>query len=151
MDLVPTPELLRAAVSDARVTQLVANGLGVYMITRMKTISEAGVTVASAKGSGWVTELRVGNPNEQEGVVFALEVKEVKVEGDEVVLKELDTGKEALQGRLVKEFGEEAFTVREGVDEVSGEPCLTVTSNPIFVDLLTSGTAKVGGEHGIWY
>ena len=95
---------------------------------------------------------RVGNSSsETEGVIFALEVKQVVKRGDGAVLTELETEKESLQGRLVKEFGADAFKVGEGVDKVGGQECLAVQASPIFVDVLTAGTVKVGGEHGIWY
>ncbi|KAK5661149.1 hypothetical protein OQA88_11040 [Cercophora sp. LCS_1] len=152
--LTPTAELLSAAVSDTRVAQLFAAGLGVYMITGIKTITGASVKVASSKGGKWTADLGVASGKDDEGTIFALEVKQLVKQGDDytsVVLTDLETDKDGLQGRLLREFGADAFKVGEGVDEVDGETCLVVQSNPIFVDVLTAGTVKVGGEHGIWY
>lgn len=161
VQLNPPPELLRTAVAEGPVAQLFANGMGVYMVTGLKTVSGAGVKVASAKGRGWVVELgvestREGQGEDEEGnAVFALQIAEVKLqEGREVVLEELDVDAGVLQAKLDKEFGDGAFKVIEGLDEASTnaeEVCLVVTSSPTCVDLLTAGTVKVGGEHGIWY
>ncbi|KAK0721135.1 hypothetical protein B0H67DRAFT_213059 [Lasiosphaeris hirsuta] len=161
IEFTPSPELLRGVAANELVAQLFANGLGVYMITGVKIISGAGVGVASAKGSGWAVELSVGNTqdgpggDEKGGVIFALQVAEVKVqEGGEVVLRELDAEAGVLQGKLDGEFGEGTYKVFKGFDEAggdTGEACLIVTSSPTCVDLFTAGTVKVGGEHGIWH
>ncbi|KAK3348818.1 hypothetical protein B0T25DRAFT_519188 [Lasiosphaeria hispida] len=169
-------DLLRAAVTDARIATLFANNVGVYLVTGIKSVAGAGVSVASGKGRRWAVSLGVGlrdseggeggaegkgkgrkpeGEGEREGgVVYAVEVKEVKVqEGGEVMLRELDVGQEKLQGRLDGEFGEGAFRVVEGVDESAegGEPVQIVTANLTHVDLLTASTVKVGGLHGIWH
>ena len=169
----PNQEFLRAAATDARVATLFANTVGAYLVTGVRSVRGAGVSVRSGKGRGWVVELGVGlregaeveegkgeskgKSAEGEGsgeVVFAVEVKQVKVrEGGEVVLEELDGGGEKLQARLDGEFGEGTFRVFEGVDEAAegGERVQIVTASPTYVDMLTASTVKVGGEHGIWH
>lgn len=158
LDLVPSLELLREAVADRTVAQLFANNLGVYLVTAVKTISGARVRVASAKGKGWTVELGIETGQEsregdgQGDVTFALQIAEVKLkEGEGVALQGLETEMGALQQRLDREFDSGTFKVAEGIDEAAEEPCLIVTSSPTLVDPYTAGTAKVGGEHGIWY
>lgn len=161
-EIEPSQELLRAAVAEPRVKELLASGVGVYMITGFRSISGAGVKVASTKGKGWTVELGVGSTKDPaEDVtnsqrIFALQVAEVKVkEGGEVALSQSSSEASVLQKTLDGNFGEGTFRVTEGFDEVESrdneQGCLIVTPSPIFVDPLTAGTRKVGGEHGIWY
>ncbi|KAK4443415.1 hypothetical protein QBC34DRAFT_211135 [Podospora aff. communis PSN243] len=146
----PSQELLSAAAADAKVATLFANKVGVYLIVGVKTVRGAGVTVASSKGRGWDVNLEISAGGE-EGVVVAVEVVEVKRDGEEVVVRELDAGEERLQARLDGEFGAGTFRVVKGVEEEGGEEVQIVTASGTYVDLLTASTAKVGGEHGIWY
>ncbi|KAK0646999.1 hypothetical protein B0T16DRAFT_414557 [Cercophora newfieldiana] len=151
VEITPSPELLRAAAADARVATLFANNVGVYLVTGIKTVSGAGVTVGSAKGRAWEVKLEVGRKDggeEEEGkdVVFAVRVVELRLPREE-------GGEVELQGRLDGEFGEGTFKVARGVDESveGGEGVLVVTASATYVDLLTASTVKVGGEHGIWH
>ncbi|KAK0623831.1 hypothetical protein B0T14DRAFT_517111 [Immersiella caudata] len=144
-------ELLKNATGDVKVSTLFKNNVGVYLITGIKTVTGAAVTVASSKGREW--DVNLGISTGGEGVIFAVEVVEVRVEGEEVIVKELGVGEGALQTRLDGEFGEGMFRVVKGVDEgvEGGEGVQIVTASGTYVDLLTASTAKVGGEHGIWY
>jgi len=158
LDLATSLGFSREAVAEGPVAQLFANNLGVYVVTGVKTISGARVRVASTKGKNWTVELGIeiaqGNQegDDQGDVIFALEVAEIKLQEEGgVVLQDLETELGALQQRLDREFDSGTFKVAEGFDETTQEPCLVVTSSPTLVDPYTAGTAKVGGEHGIWY
>lgn len=150
---VPSIEVLKGAVGDSKVKVLFANQVGVYIVTGVKTVGGAGVSIPSHKGGRWTVNLSIAAPEGEEGreIIFAVEVKEVKVgEGDAVELGKLEEGEGELQARLDREFGEGTFKVVKGVDEMGKEEVQIVTASPTYVDLLTAGTAKVGGLHGIW-
>lgn len=124
---------------------LAAGGGRVFMVTAVKSVKGAGVVLGSGMGGGWRVRLGVEEEDgqgEAEGVVFAFEVEEV---GGRGLLGE----EEGLEGRLEGVFGEGAFEVLEGVDEGEGEGegvCRIVVARRGCVDLLTAGSARIGGK-----
>lgn len=140
----PTDEVKSEALAPGgRVAAYLAAGGGrVFMVTAVKSVKGAGVVLGSGMGGGWRVRLGVEEEEdgEGEGVVFAFEVEEV---GGGGLLGE----EEGLEGRLEGVFGEGVFEVLEGVDESEGgEGCRIVVARRGCVDLLTAGSARIGGK-----
>ncbi|KAK1832216.1 hypothetical protein QBC39DRAFT_348943 [Podospora conica] len=146
----PSVELKeRALAPEGRVAQYLRAGDGpsrVFMVTGVKTVTGASVTTASGKGTAWRVVLSVGVEggvvDEEAPVVFAFELEELTLDGEEKVLGEGGMVKE----RLDEVFGEDVLTVLEGVDEAEGVACTIVASSPTCVDLLTASSARIGRD-----
>lgn len=142
----PTEEVKGEALAPGgRVAAYLGAGGGrVFMVVGVKSVKGAGVVMGSGRGGGWRVTLGVGveeGAGEGEGVVYAFEVEELGG-GDGV----LGDG-EGLEERLGGVFGEGVFEVLEGVDESEGEGgCRIVVARRGCVDLLTAGSARIGGK-----
>ena len=158
----PSAELKRRALAPGgRVAQYLQAGESpsrVFMITGVKTVTGAGVTTASAKGMTWRVSLSVGAQGAAaEGdssvpVVYALELEELALPVDGApstgaVLDGVQNSKD-LKQRLDGVFGDDIFTVLEGVDEAESavSSCRIVASSPTCVDLLTASSARIGRD-----
>lgn len=140
----PTEEVKAEALAPGgRVAAYLGAGGGrVFMVTAVKSVKGAGVVMGSGKGGGWRVRLGVEEEDgEGEGVVYAFEIEDLG--GGEV----LGDG-EGLEGRLEGVFGEGVFEVLEGVDEGDGDGacCRIVVARRGCVDLLTAGSARIGGK-----
>jgi len=134
----------------------------VYMVTAVKTITGAGVTVGSIKGKGWRASVNIGaiageqqlTGDDPPPIVFAFRLMQLRLlpSGEITSVpfgeQEEEDGNQsdfddALQEALDQEFGEDTFSIMDGFDEGNGSHCTIIASSPARVDLLTAGSARI--------
>ncbi|KAK3313720.1 hypothetical protein B0H66DRAFT_358923 [Apodospora peruviana] len=134
----------------------------VYMVTGLKAIQGAGVTISSRKGNGWRLSLglNIGSSDDhtlQDGggseggpspIVFAFQLTEIRLSPSGLVsspddLSSTNSDPSNIQQRLDGAFGEGAFVVMDGFDEADGTPCRIIGSSQASFDLLTASSAKI--------
>ncbi|KAM7195367.1 hypothetical protein V8F33_006708 [Rhypophila sp. PSN 637] len=162
-DHIPDEQLITRLVDSQRVGNYLRetnNKMPIYMITGIKSVRGAGVTVTSSIAPGWQVSLSVGaapgSSNGLQSVVYAFQVSEVIAQGDgeadserSVSLDEFNApagseseGNRIAQEKLDKKFGEGTFTLIDGFDEIDEKPCLIVTPSLAPFDILTAGSAR---------
>ncbi|KAK4211999.1 hypothetical protein QBC37DRAFT_425775 [Rhypophila decipiens] len=157
---IPDEQMITRLVDSQRVENYLNNKMPIYMITGIKSVRGAGVTVTSSIGPGWQVSLSVGaapgSSNGLQSVVYAFRVSEVIARGNgeadserSVSLNEFNApavseseGNRIAQEKLDKKFGEGTFTLIDGFDEMDEKPCLIVTPSLAPFDILTAGSAR---------